>query len=341
MCDILSNRNCTIAPIILNATNYTMESLDNDNLTNETDLIKITSQLDQLKFTNSNNLTLELNANLTDSNLFISSANDTSTLIISSNIEISNLLSELISLQNLTNNNTTELTDISNATDNQTKMITMKSATTDIIHGSNSKLKTNASSVNCFNEIYRLSDMINTDNNKIINTDNNKMINTDNDRMISKKNIENVIYVSEQSSFIQPDLRKLLEIVRDASNALLRTFHITTISDNIALINDNITDNNSSITNNGKFKKFFTFFFQIFTIFFLKLLIFASMIGFIFLKQILGENSTNYHNASAICSEYNASLTSISDFDEMKFISGISFRTINYNFLFSFLSFYF
>ncbi|VDN88706.1 unnamed protein product, partial [Brugia pahangi] len=158
-----------------------MESLDNDNLTNETDLIKITSQLDQLKFTNSNNLTLELNANLTDSNLFISSANETSTLIISSNIEISNLLSELISLQNLTNNDTTELTDISNATDNQTKMITMKSATTDIIHGSNSKLKTNAS-------------------------------NTDNDRMISKKNIENVIYVSEQSSFIQPDLRKLLEI---------------------------------------------------------------------------------------------------------------------------------
>ncbi|VDO15626.1 unnamed protein product, partial [Brugia timori] len=243
MGDILSNRNCTIAPIILNATNYTMESLDNDNLTNETDLIKITSQLDQLKFTNSNNLTLELNANLTDSNLFISSANETSTLIISSNIEISNLLSELISLQNLTNNDTTELTDISNATDNQTKMITMKSATTDIIHGSNSKLKTNASSVNCFNEIYRLSDMINTDN--------NKMINTDNDRMISKKNIENVIYVSEQSSFIQPDLQKLLEIVRDASNALLRTFHITTISDNIALINDNITDNNSSITNNG------------------------------------------------------------------------------------------
>ncbi|VDM17138.1 unnamed protein product [Wuchereria bancrofti] len=44
---------------------------------------------------------------------------------------------------------------------------------------------------------------------------------------------------------------------------------------------------------------------------------------FAYLVRVEGENSTNYHNASAICSEYNAFLTSISDFDEMKFISGL------------------
>ncbi|EJW72025.1 hypothetical protein WUBG_17074, partial [Wuchereria bancrofti] len=145
MCELLSNRNCTDAPIILNATNFTIETLNNDKLTNETDLIGITTHLDQLKFTNSNNLTLELDANLTDSNSFISSANETSTLIISSNIEISNLLSELILLQNLTDNNTSELTDISSSTDNETKMIVMKSATTEIIEGLNPKLSTNVS----------------------------------------------------------------------------------------------------------------------------------------------------------------------------------------------------
>ncbi|CAG9533425.1 unnamed protein product [Cercopithifilaria johnstoni] len=258
MCEISSNKSCMDMPTVRNATNFMIETLDSKKLINKTDLVEIVAQSTQLKFRNSDNLTSALvRSNLTDSNSFITSGNETSILIVPPNVKVNNLLSELVKLQNMTQNNASESGNTSSSMDDPTKMMQMKVASK-IARELDPELKANTTSINCLNHVYRLPEM-----------------KSDADETPSMKN---VLLVSERSS-IKVHLRKFLEIVRDAFSDLLQSFHMTTISGNTTLIGDGVT---------------------------------------------LGQNSTSHRKALAICSAQDAFLTSITNSDEMEFISELA-----------------
>ncbi|KAL3990123.1 Lectin C-type domain family protein [Acanthocheilonema viteae] len=288
MCEISSNKNCTDTPTVLNATNFMNETLENEKLINKTDLIEIIAQSTQLKFKNSDSLIFD--ANLTDSNLSIASGNETSTLIASTNIEINNSVSKLVTLQNVTQNDTSESENIPGPINDSTKMMQIKAASK-VVRELDSELKVNATGVNCVNDIYGLSEM-----------------KSDTEQMPS---IINIILASERPS-IKSNLRKLLEIVRDASSVLLQSFARTAVSGNITLIGDNVTlvdsdtANSSSVFDNGNVcSKGWTYFPKTNSCYF------------------VGQNSTSHRNALAECSAHHAFLTSITNSDEMDFINGL------------------
>ncbi|EFO14403.2 hypothetical protein LOAG_14116 [Loa loa] len=230
---ISSNKNCTDTPIVLNTTSFTNETLDSDKLTNKSDLIEIVAHSAELKFRNCDNLTSGLDANLTDLDPSIASGNETSTLIIisSSNVEDNSLLSELISVQNMTQNDTSEFANTTSHKESSTKVMSMVAAS-ETVRELDPELKSNISSTNCLNHLYRLPEK-----------------KSDANEMLSKKNMHDMIVVSERSS-IKLNFQKLFEMLRDISNALLQLFHTTTISGNITLVDDNAADNSSSAANN-------------------------------------------------------------------------------------------
>lgn len=226
-CEISSNENCTVTLTEFNTTNFMNETLDDEKFMNKTtDLAEIIAQWTQTKFRSSDGLTLTLDANLTNSNLFNASTTETSALIVSANTEINSSLSDstTTTLQNTTQSNTSEFEAIPSAIDDLTKMKHV-----------NPELKTNATGVNCVNYVHGASEM-----------------KSDTDEMSSR---QNVIFASERSA-VKSDLQKFLEIVRDGSNALLQSFRISTTNDNTTLISDNVTlidsntDNSSATLNN-------------------------------------------------------------------------------------------
>lgn len=225
ICGVSSSKSCTDTPIARN--NFMNETLDSDKLANKTDLIEIIVHSTQHKSRNSDSLISKLDTNLTDSNSFIASGNETFTLIKSPNVENNSSLSELISLWNMTQNDTSKSSNISKI--NSTNVIP-KIAASKIVRGLDLELKTNLTDLDYLNQSDKSSEM-----------------KASVDEMFSIKNMENVVLVTDRS-FVKSDFRKLLEIVRDATSALLQSFHITTRTDNVTFVDGNVTSVNDNIT---------------------------------------------------------------------------------------------
>uniref|UniRef100_A0A915PD28 C-type lectin domain-containing protein n=1 Tax=Setaria digitata TaxID=48799 RepID=A0A915PD28_9BILA len=122
------------------------------------------------------------------------------------------------------------------------------------------------------------------------------------DEMLPVRNTENVVFISDRSS-LRSDLQKLLEIIRDATDVLLQTLRMTVSGDtatNKALAE--IT-NSTFLDNINLCMEKWSYFAKTNSCYF------------------VSENSTSYYDASSTCSTNGAFLTSVTDYDEMEFIS--------------------
>uniref|UniRef100_A0A0R3RFE1 Uncharacterized protein n=1 Tax=Elaeophora elaphi TaxID=1147741 RepID=A0A0R3RFE1_9BILA len=207
MCEISLHKNCTDVPTVLNTTNFMNETFGNEKLTNK---IEVIAHSAQPKFRNLNNLISPSNRNLSDSPPLTVPENQTSALITSSNVMINSLLPELLTVENMTQNNASESENI--FMDDFSKMVEVIAASK-ITRELDPEFETNDSDVNCINHWFRLPD---------------------------SDGVSPIKSVILAPLSVKSDFRKLLEIVRDASIALLQSVHMTT-SGNITLFGDNLT----------------------------------------------------------------------------------------------------
>ncbi|VDM93148.1 unnamed protein product [Onchocerca ochengi] len=225
ICEISSKQNRMNTLFVRNTANFTEETLNNDELKNMTNLVKIISLSTPINIGKSNNLASELDANVTNSNSSIALKNGNSTLIRSSNVEINNsLILELVTLQNVTQNDTAESINIPNPKDIAIKMIPLAISKT--IKELNSEFEANVSSADLNNLTYM----------NHIHTLSETKSNTS--QIIPMKNAENVIFISNSLS-VKSDFRRFLEKIRNASDALLQSFPITMPSSNVTVFDNN------------------------------------------------------------------------------------------------------
>ncbi|OZC08321.1 hypothetical protein X798_04672 [Onchocerca flexuosa] len=223
ICEISTEQNCTNTLTESNATSFTDEILNNDELKNMTNLVKNISLSTPISIEESNNLAAELDANVTNLNSLTASTSENSTLIRLSNAEINNnLLLEQVSLQNVTQNDTSESIDIPNLKDIAIKIIPVLVISKNL-EELNSKLEANVSNADlnnltCMNHMYALSE-----------------IKSNISQIFPMKYAENVIFISNSPS-VKSNFRRFLEIIRNASDALLQSFPTT-----MMMPNDDVT----------------------------------------------------------------------------------------------------
>uniref|UniRef100_A0A8R1XTC2 Uncharacterized protein n=1 Tax=Onchocerca volvulus TaxID=6282 RepID=A0A8R1XTC2_ONCVO len=302
ICEISSKQNRMNTLFVRNTANFTEETLNNDELKNMTNLVKIISLFTPINIGKSNNLASELDATVTNSNSSIALKNGNSTLIRSSNVEINNsLILELVTLQNVTQNDTAESINIPNPKDIAIKMIPLAISKT--IKELNSEFEANVSSADLNNLTYM----------NHIHTLSETKSNTS--QIIPMKNAENVIFISNSLS-VKSDFRRFLEKIRNASDALLQSFPITMPSSNVTVFDNNdkilMEINNSSAIDSRNFHSKQWIYF-----------IMTNSCYIVASSSNNGQNSTSNDNDFIICSTQDAFLTSITDSNEMEFILGL------------------